>query len=165
MGQESSALRGARRASWVLRFLPDVQATRARSTFSRSGSIHRMLVRFSLWFDFADSSTRFSRHFVVYRSRSRWSHFMGCVRTLTGSNKSPRPTRDGAVRFPTVSGFTAFATAWLSSGGYFLSTGNLQSLLLPEYHSLQSVLDKRDPRCHSLSEETLHRNHMRKIAH
>jgi hypothetical protein len=83
MGQESSALREAGRASWLLRLLSEMQSAGAYATFSWRSSIHRLLVRFSLPTDFIYSPAWLSRHIVVFRNRYYWSHLLDNFETMT----------------------------------------------------------------------------------
>ena len=99
MGQEPSTFREAGRASWLLRLLPDMQASRAHPTFSRRSSIHRLLVRFSLPDGFVRSPAWLSRHRVVFRSHHRRSHSMDSVKTMTWPNQCAAANRRPAGPF------------------------------------------------------------------
>jgi hypothetical protein len=124
MGQESGTLRVTRRAAWLLRLLPDLQEARTQSAFSGSSSIHRMLVRFSLPFDFVDSSAWISRHFVVFRSRCGWSRFMDLVETLT---LWPDPALEPTADPPSAESHAQFHTCRFSRRGPAFSSGLLCS--------------------------------------
>src|ERR1041384_3023665 len=91
MGQQSGRLRVARRASWLLRFLRELQASRSHSPFPWSSSINRLLVRFPLPVGFLDSSVWFSWRIAIFRSRRNRGHIMDTVQPLTLPDAAGHP--------------------------------------------------------------------------